>query len=394
MEGFCKAVEQFFGIGHESTIDEVRANRFRPSFDMGDDKFLGIETALQQPPKEDKPQSVVIKKQGFDVSKIIPYTPKQGEKTIVFDPPTLDEYIGQEDAKAQIRTVVDVINKVKPVNVLINGWPGCGKTALANILASMLNADFILITPELINSVDKLTEVLNRIHSSDKLTVLCIDEIQEFTKHKEVIEILLPILQGWKYAGAHFKPFVLVGATTDKDRLVRDQPAFVSRFQYQITLSKYKPNELALIVKNYKKAIFDHLPINEGDYEIIAANGRGIPRQAIGLLLKQLAANDMGRILKQEGIIKNGIMKMDLTILKALEKNKTPMGASYLSQVCGIQRSDYEVVYEPYLVEEGYILRRSNGRIISDKGKRFLKQITKGCEMAERTAMNDENKKS
>jgi Holliday junction DNA helicase RuvB len=167
----------------------------------------------------------------------------------------------------------------------------------------------------------------------------------------------------------------MIGATTDLDMLIKRQSPLVSRFQFRITLDKYLPEELRIIVKNYKEAIYKELSILDDDYQIISNNSRGIPREAIALLLKQLVTKDIKKVLKQNKIIKDGLTDIDFKILKVLAQNEKPMGANYLSQAVSVPQADYEAIYERYLVEEGLICRQARGRTITNKGKELLGSI-------------------
>jgi Holliday junction resolvasome RuvABC ATP-dependent DNA helicase subunit len=351
--------------------DEISSDK-KPVFDLGVEQFLGFGKSVQYGSKEIP--TVIIKGQTLESHKIKSYS-KAIENKILYEPELLRDFIGQEQAKEQIKTAVKIIQQLRPVNMLINGWPGCGKTTLARITAKMLNANFIYRVPEQLDDVDKLLEVINFIQSSETLTVFMIDEIHSINQFPKVANVLLPILQDWKFGNADIRPFVMIGATTDKDQLLKKQGALVSRFQIQITLDKYQPKELQTIVKNYKEASYKNHSISEKDFKIIARNSRGIPREAIALLLKQLVTQDIDKVLKQSDIIKDGLTKVDLRILKTLVANSKPMGASYLSQATGITQSDYEQIYERFLVEMGYVYRHSRGRTISDKGKDLLNNM-------------------
>lgn len=352
----------------------VKANR--PSFDMGTDHFLRFREQAQYGSSEIP--TVIVKEQILESSKIKPYQYKESEQNILYEPQTLDEYTGQEQAKEQIKTAVKIIQQLRPVNILINGWAGCGKTTLARITANMLDANFIYRVPEQLDDVDKLLEVINLIQTTECLTVFILDEIHAINKFPRVANVLLPILQDWQYGDARIRPFVMIGATTDKDRLIKNQSPLVSRFQIQITLDKYTPAELVQIVRKYKEALYSEYPMTDRDLNIIAQNSRGIPREAIALMLKQLVVQDIGKVLKQSGIIKDGLTKIDIAILSALANNEKPMGANYLSQAAGITQHDYEYVYERFLVKRGLIYRLARGRAITKKGKIFLNEIHKG----------------
>ncbi len=353
--------------------DEISSGKDRPAFDLGTDRFLGYGKTVQY--ESNEIPTIIVKEQGLESSKIKPYQSKKEQK-LLYEPESLSDFIGQEQAKEQIKTAVKIIKQLRPVNILLNGWPGCGKTTLGRITAKMLDANFIYRVPEQLDDVDKLLDVINLIQSNEKLTVFMLDEIHSLNEFPRVANVLLPILQDWKYGDADIKPFVMVGATTDKDRLLKKQGALVSRFQIQITLDKYKPSELRRIIKNYKESIYQEHMIGDDDYNIIAQNSRGIPREAIGLLLKQLVVQDVDETLRQSGIIQDGLTKIDLKILQLLSKNSKPMGASYLSQAVGITQSDYEQIYERFLVEQGFIYRQARGRMITEKGKQLLGTIS------------------
>jgi Holliday junction DNA helicase RuvB len=336
-----------------------------------------IERAKMQTQPIDSPSSVILKTETLDANKITPFNGQKPSNGL-FEPQTFYEYIGQEDAKEQIKTAIKIIKTLRPVHILINGWAGCGKTALARIAANMMNARFIYRVPEQLEDVDKLLEVINLIQNSDALTVLMLDEIHTLCKFPRVANVLLPILQDFKYGDVSIRPFVMIGATTDLDMLMKRQSPLVSRFHVKVTLDKYFPQELKTIIKNYKNALYKELPVNEEDYDVIANNSRGIPREAIALLLKQLVTQDMKKVLKQSRIIKDGLTHTDIRILKTLTLNEKPMGANYLSQAASIPQADYEEIYERYLVEEGLVCRQTRGRTITPKGRNFLHSIETG----------------
>lgn len=323
-------------------------------------------------PDPEDPTKMILKEDVLDECQIVDYKPTEKEKQ-PYEPKTLEEYIGQENSKDQIKASIRIINELKPIHILLNGWAGCGKTALARITANMLDANFIYRVPEQLKNVDDLVKVINEIQTSEKLTVFMLDEMH--TIPVNVANVLLPILQDGVFGNKRIRPFVMIGATTDKDKLIKKQAPLVSRFQTKITLDKYAPEELVIILRKYHIASFPDKVLLEDDYETIAKNSRGIPREAIALLLQRLVSDNIGQVLKRGDIISDGLTKIDIKILKTLNNLEKPVGASYLSQAVGIPQADYEIIYERYLIEKQLVYRQARGRVISDHGKKFLKNL-------------------
>ncbi len=323
--------------------------------------------------------TVILKAESFDSKKIVPYQ-SEAKTKILFEPSTFYEYIGQDQAKDQISTAINIIKELRPVHILINGWAGCGKTTLAKITANMLNANFIYRIPEQLEDPNELLNTLNIINSTERLTVLMIDEIHNIKNSPKTVNRLLTILENFVCDNMPIKPFVMIGATTDLDMLMKRNSPLVSRFYERVYLNKYRPEDIKKIIKNYKEALFNKYQVTDVDYEIIAKNSRGIPREAIGLLLKQIVTKDIHKVLRQSKIILDGLTEIDVKILKLLSQNDKPMGASYLSQVACIPQSDYEAIYERFLVEQGLVMRLSRGRTITEQGKALLTKINLGIQ--------------
>jgi len=320
-------------------------------------------------PKEEKNniQEIVIKRAEIAVNSqnlTIKNTPK---------PLSLNEFIGQTENKKSIQTTLKIIKQIKPINIFIHGYPGCGKSTLAEIIAIELGAKFIYVIPEQLKSVEKISEVLNAIQEFDGLTVLMLDEAHNMDK--KLINILLPILQDHKLGDVIIREFVMIMATTDYNKLYKKSEALISRFQTKIYLEKYSLQDIVTILKQYKQKLNIDVNIPEKDYILIAENSKGIPREAINLLLKRLVLTDMPEIFKENKIVFNGLNQKDIQILKCLNELASPIGANFLSQRVGLIDADYQMVYEPFLVELGYVERTQRGRIISQKGKDLLKGL-------------------
>lgn len=319
------------------------------------------------PKEKEKAQEIVIKRAEIAVNSqnlTIKNTPK---------PLSLNEFIGQTENKKSIQTTLKIIKQIKPINLFIHGYPGCGKSTLAEIIAIELGAKFIYVIPEQLKSVEKISEVLNAIQEFNGLTVLMLDEAHNMDK--KLINILLPILQDHKLGDVIIREFVMIMATTDYNKLYKKSEALISRFQTKIYLEKYSLQDIVTILKQYKQKLNVDVNIPEKDYILIAENSKGVPREAINLLLKRLVLSDMPEIFKENKIVFNGLNQKDIQILKCLNGLASPIGANFLSQRVGLIDADYQMVYEPFLVELGYVERTQRGRIISQKGKDLLKGL-------------------
>ena len=319
------------------------------------------------PEKKSDPQEIIIKRAEIAVNSqnlTIKNTPK---------PLSLNEFIGQTENKKSIQTTLKIIKQIKPINIFIHGYPGCGKSTLAEIISVELGAKFIYVIPEQLKSVEKISEVLNAIQEFDGLTVLMLDEAHNMDK--KLINILLPILQDHNLGDVIIREFVMIMATTDYNKLYKKSEALISRFQTKIYLEKYSLQDIVTILKQYKQKLNINVIIPEKDYVLIAENSKGIPREAINLLLKRLVLSDMPEIFKENKIVFNGLNQKDIQILKCLNELGSPIGANFLSQRVGLIDADYQMVYEPFLVELGYVERTQRGRIISQKGKELLKGL-------------------
>ena len=356
--------------------NELNGDHSRPPFDLGTDHFLRYGGVLEKSEKKGD-LNVIIKEQMFDSSKVGTYASDEEKKEVYYEPRTLNEFVGQEKAKAKIEKAIKQITMLREKHILLDGWPGCGKTTLAKIIARRLNAHFIYKVPEDLSNVEELERVINEIQTTDRLTVFMVDEIHRIFKYKSLVNVLLPVLENFRYGGKRIRPFVMIGATTDKNCLAAKEPALLSRFGIPIRLRKYEPDELAQIIFDAKNNLYPEFAITDKDREILARNSRGIPRKAITLMEARLVSQNIQEVLDDEEIIRDGITEIDAEILLALYENEKPMGASYLSQVVDITQDDYEKIYEGFLVQQKYIKRLARGRTIAEKGKQFLKETGK-----------------
>jgi len=328
------------------------------------EKDNGLCISCMEKSEKNSPTEVIIKHAELDVQNSNIRNKKLPK------PQNLNEYIGQKNNKQSILAALKIIKEVFPINIFLFGYPGCGKTTLAEIVATELQANFIYSIPEQLKNMDKITEILNQIQTNENLIVWMIDEIHNIDK--KLVNILLPVLQDRKLGNVKIREFVLIGATTDYNKLHKKSEALISRFQTRIFLERYTQEELVLILKQYLKKLNYNIEIPEKDYHLIAQNSKGIPREAINLLLKRLVIHNVTQIFKESKIVKNGLNKKDIQILQTLDQIKSPIGSNFLSQRVGLLEEDYKQVYEPFLIEQNYVERTSKGRLITNKGKEFL----------------------
>ena len=289
-----------------------------------------------------------------------------------YRPQYLDEYIGQEQAKDNVRLNIKEIIEQNPVHFLLSGRAGTGKTTLAYIIANHIGFKihyYIGGTFDLSSLFDFL--YLNQ--ESSIPNVLFIDEIHSLKK--DVIEMLYPILEDFKTVNdVQIRKFVFIGATTNKFVLIKKYKPLVDRIDGQIELENYTQEDIIKILKQYNQQVYKQ-EIDEKIYNILSLNSRFTPRIAIQMFRKFVVCKDINRILKANNIVTEGLTNKDIIILKHLEEVKKPVGEETLSIVSGTDKANYHYVIEPYLIEYGYIGKVRGGRILLDKGKQLLQQI-------------------
>ncbi len=304
------------------------------------------------------------------------------EKTL--RPRRFADFVGQERVKENLQVYVKAAKKRNAAldHVLLSGPPGLGKTTLARIIAEEMGVGYQGTSAPILK---KPGDLVGLLASLPERTVLFIDEIHRlpaaFEEYlysaMEDFFIDVAVDQGPSARSVKFnlKPFTLIGATTRDGLLSRP---FQDRFGIPQKLSFYTAEELTLIVKR-SSAILE-APIEPAAAKEIAARARKTPRIANRLLRRlrdwaevegdgtiSLAIAKKG--LDREGVDETGLDAMDRKILNAIAgHNGTPVGVKTIAVIVGEEEDTIEDVYEPFLIQEGFVLKTPRGRILSAKG--------------------------
>ena len=304
-------------------------------------------------------------------------------------PQTLDEFVGQEQAKGNLRVYIEAAKARGEAldHVLLFGPPGLGKTTLAQIVARELGVNFRATAGPVLAKAGDLAAILTNLEPRD---VLFIDEIHRLGPAVE--EILYPAMEDHvldliigegpsaRSVRIDLAPFTLVGATTRAGLLatpLRD------RFGIPLRLEFYTPEELKRVLLGASRKMGANLT-DEGAEEI-AARARGTPRVA-GRLLRRVrdfaesegaAAIDRkvaGRSLARLEVDEHGLDRLDRSFLKALIENYGggPVGMVTMAAAIAEARDTVEDVIEPYLLQQGFIQRTPRGRMACAKAYAHL----------------------
>lgn len=315
-------------------------------------------------------------------------------------PQSLDEYVGQDSLKSNLRVFIQAARERNESldHCLFYGPPGLGKTTLAYIIANEMGTNIKVTSGPAIERTGDLAAILSSLEAGD---VLFIDEIHRLPKQIE--EVLYPAMEDFvidvivgrdstsRSIRLELPPFTLVGATTragDVSAPLRDRFGIISKLDY------YTHKQLGEIIKRTSR-VFD-TEINDLAVVELATRSRGTPRIANRLFRR---VRDFAQVLN-DGIIdveitnealnrlkvdKLGLDEVDVRYLKGIiERFKGgPVGIEALASSISEEATTLEDVYEPYLLQIGFIQRTARGRVATEKAYQHLKIDLQGTLFSE-----------
>ena len=311
------------------------------------------------------------------------------DKDYSIRPSTLEEYVGQSEIKENLNVFIksSLMRGESLDHILLYGPPGLGKTTLAYIIANELGTNIKTASGPSIEKTGDLAAILSTLEEGD---VLFIDEIHRIPRYIEEVlypameDFYLDIVVGSEGSSRNIKinlpHFTLVGATTragDLSSPLRDRFGIIAKLNY------YTEEELYRIIKRTSRVL--DTPITDDAARELARRSRGTPRIANrlfkrvrdfalvygdGIINEEILTTSLDRLK----VDKTGLDETDRLLLTAIIErfNGGPVGLEALASSIGEEASTIEDVYEPYLLQHGYLKRTTRGRMVTDKTYEYL----------------------
>ena len=311
------------------------------------------------------------------------------DKDMTIRPVSLDEYVGQSEIKENLGVFIksSVMRGETLDHILLYGPPGLGKTTLAYIIANELGTNIKTASGPSIEKTGDLAAILSTLEEGD---VLFIDEIHRIPRYIEEVlypameDFYLDIVVGSEGSSRNIKinlpHFTLVGATTragDLSSPLRDRFGIIAKLNY------YTEEELYRIIKRTSRVL--DTPITDDAARELARRSRGTPRIANrlfkrvrdfalvygdGIINEDILTTSLDRLK----VDKTGLDETDRLLLTAIIErfNGGPVGLEALASSIGEEASTIEDVYEPYLLQHGYLKRTTRGRMVTDMAYKHL----------------------
>lgn len=305
-------------------------------------------------------------------------------------PSFFNEYIGQNNIIRQLKTFTKATQLRKEKgwsgildHMIFEGSAGLGKTSIAFVIANEMNSD-IKITQG--TSMESVADLVSNIINLEEGDIFFIDEIHALKGHIEealysIMEDfrldILPQTPNSKPISVGLPKFTLIGATTEMGKIKKP---LQDRFVHKFTLERYTIDELSSII--IKSSELLECDIDNESAELLASYSRGVPRVANNLLRKTvhyadvfnesiINTNIVELSLRESQITLGGLDTNDRIYLKSLEGG-SPIGLKTITSMTNIDEYTIENNIEPYLLENGYVEKRSRGRVITEKGLNYL----------------------